>query len=448
MNEDGTSRRSWLVACGSAGVVGLAGCMRTILEEDLGDEGGDGGLAGAEAGDGENGDDGSADGDTDGEEPEDVDDRSIRYGILWPESGPTAEFFSPIADAAALPTVQFDAAGTPLSVETTRADTGGSPERAAGIAEELVADGVPSLTGVVEPDVAVAVAESVAVSESVPFLSTAGATAELTDLGGEYALRTDPGLGPQGTVMADLADERGWETASILHPTGDSLRELASGFRRRLETLGGEVLTETAVEGGRPSPEILEIVHENEPDVLLAAVFPPPEAVEFLTTIYESLGELPTIVPEWLVGELPEEFGRSVDSLVGVAPATGSGFDSFAELHATEYGTDREDLDVWHARAYDASAVQVLANARAGEDDGSAVAGRIREVTEPGGETVDPSSLVEGAELAAAGEDVEYRGASGPVAFDADGDLSVASYDVHEFVASGTEVVDSVEYEA
>ncbi len=101
------------------------------------------------------------------------------------------------------------------------------------------------------------------------------------------------------------------------------------------------------------------------------------------------------------------------------------------------------------SQAYDATAVQILANLLAGENDGQAVRDHMRVVANPGGDTYGPSELPAAVEAAAAGENIQYEGASSAVDFDENGDMASAQYQVFGFQdGGGVDTLNTVDFDA
>ena len=98
------------------------------------------------------------------------------------------------------------------------------------------------------------------------------------------------------------------------------------------------------------------------------------------------------------------------------------------------------------SQAYDASAVQILANLMAGANDGASIRDHMRVVANPGGTTYTPEQLPEAAEAAAAGENIQYEGASSAVDFDEAGDITTARYQVFGFTEDGYETRETVDF--
>ncbi len=421
---------------GVAGGVSLAGCLGEEDPVETGDDDDD---------DTDDTDDDEAAPDAPGTDP---DERDVMHGILQPETGDLGELGTPIADAAELPALQLEAEGSPVTVDVQREDTQTESETGIARAEDLVAGGYPSFTGAAASDVTIPVAESVAIPDQVPMISPASTAPGITDLDGEYVLRTAPSDALQGVVMAELGyEDRGWESAATLHLNDAYGQALAAEFGQAFEELGGEVLEEVPFEPEQASyTSALEQVLADDPDFLMVVAFPV-SGIQIFRDFYGDFEELPVMVTDGLIEDgLPEDVDNPMDNVIGTSPAAaGPEVDAFADLYEEEYGTSP---GVFNAQAYDASAVQILANLRGGENDGQVVSEQIREVANPGGEVVGPSNFPEAVELAADGEEIEYQGASSPVEFDENGDMTAVAYDIYEFGDFEIEVVDSIDFEA
>lgn len=185
------------------------------------------------------------------------------------------------------------------------------------------------------------------------------------------------------------------------------------------------------------------------PDALIVVGYPQ-SGVQLFKDYYADYGDDTTdiLVTDGLQdNSLPSNVGNDMSNVQGTAPsASGPGVDTFTDLFTDEF--DYEEAGVFTSQAYDASAVQILANLMAGENDGPAIRDHMRVVANPGGTTYTPSELPEAAEAAAAGEDIQYEGASGVVDFDEAGDISAAQYQVFGFSEDGYSTQDTVDFAA
>ncbi len=184
------------------------------------------------------------------------------------------------------------------------------------------------------------------------------------------------------------------------------------------------------------------------PDVMVVVGYPQ-SGIQLFSDYYSDYGDddAEILVTDGLQdGELPQDVGNDMSNVRGTAPsASGPGADAFAEMFTSEF--DYDEPGVFTAQAYDATAVQILANAMAGENEGQAVRDNMRVVANPGGETFGPSELPAAVEAAAAGENVEYQGASSNVVFDDNGDIGAVTYEVFGFNEEGYETTDTVDFD-
>ncbi|GGN89253.1 ABC transporter substrate-binding protein [Haloarcula pellucida] len=183
------------------------------------------------------------------------------------------------------------------------------------------------------------------------------------------------------------------------------------------------------------------------PDVLMVVGYPQ-SGVQLFKDYYSDYGDdtVDILVTDGLQdGSLPGDVGNDMSNVLGSAPsAAGPGVDTFTNLFTEEF--DYDEAGVFTSQAYDASAVQILANLLAGENDGTAIRDHMRVVANPGGTTYTPSELPEAAAAAAAGENIQYEGASSNVNFDDAGDITSAQYQVFGFTQSGVETQQTIDF--
>ncbi len=416
------NRRRVLGGIGAIGTASVAGCLGD--DDPLDDDAGEDDAAGT-----------------------DPDERDVMHGILQPETGDLGELGTPIADAAELPSIQLEAEDSPVVVNVQREDSETLSEAGISRAEDIVAGGNPSFTGAAASDVTIPVAESVAIPEEIVMISPASTAPEITDLDGNYVLRTAPSDALQGAVMGELAyTDQDWETAATMYTNDAYGQALNREFSNAFEDEGGEIVGDVSFEPEQSSyVSELESALGDDPDFLMLVAFPV-SGIQIFRDFYGEFDEIPVMVTDGLIEDgLPDDVDNPMDNVIGTSPgAAGPEVDAFNDLYEDEYGTSP---GVFNAQAYDASAVQILANLRAGDNDGPAVAEQVRAVTDPGGEVVGPSNFAEAVELAADGEEIEYQGASSPVEFDENGDMTAVSYDIYDFGDYEIEVTESIDFE-
>ncbi|REA01268.1 branched-chain amino acid ABC transporter substrate-binding protein [Haloferax sp. Atlit-6N] len=161
----------------------------------------------------------------------------------------------------------------------------------------------------------------------------------------------------------------------------------------------------------------------------------PESGIQLFRDYYSaSDGSEEILVPDGMrSGSMPGQVGNDMANVTGTAPAAGGpNQDTFNQLFEDEYGAAP---GVFTSQTYDSVAIQLLANAAAGENSGPAIKDQMRRMANPDGMTVGPDNLVEGVEAAANGEDIDYQGASSSVNFDENGDPAEAAYAIWEFDA-------------
>jgi branched-chain amino acid transport system substrate-binding protein len=95
------------------------------------------------------------------------------------------------------------------------------------------------------------------------------------------------------------------------------------------------------------------------------------------------------------------------------------------KIFAKEYETTGMDPAAPYAsHGYDATFLIALAIEKAGAADRSKISAALREVANAPGEIIRPGEWAKAKKLIAEGKDINYEGASGPVDFDANGDVA------------------------
>ncbi|MEL0243981.1 MAG: amino acid ABC transporter substrate-binding protein, partial [Gammaproteobacteria bacterium] len=96
---------------------------------------------------------------------------------------------------------------------------------------------------------------------------------------------------------------------------------------------------------------------------------------------------------------------------------------------------------IFAPQAYDATMLMILSAIANGTDGGSIASGMI---PASGGGT--PCIGAACIELALAGEDFDYVGASGPIDLDANGDPTAGTYDIYQIQGDEYVVLETIDY--
>jgi ABC-type branched-subunit amino acid transport system substrate-binding protein len=209
-------------------------------------------------------------------------------------------------------------------------------------------------------------------------------------------------------------------TAGMLGLAGCTLQQSGNG--------GGDG-TNTGSDGGNGGGG-------NKPNALVFIGYPASGIQLFKDYYSEYSNDTDILVTDGLQDpKLPEGVGNPLKNVIGTAPtAAGPGKEFFTKRYNEVYG---EEPSVFTSQAYDATASLLLANLAAGKNDGTAIRNNLRGVSNPGGPKMGPEKLAEATEMAAAGKDLQYIGASSSVDYDDRGDMKAVTYEVFSFTKSG-----------
>jgi len=440
------NRRDIIRGLGAAGIAGIAGCT-----------GGDG------DGDDETttedtGGDGTTEGNGDTEETTEETgggmDRTLSQGVLLPTTGDLADLGEPIKNAAELPRFVLEGE-TDFELDFNVQDTQTDPNAAQSAAQELRNGGYPAVTGAASSAVSIAVYENVFIPSGIVGCSPASTSPDITDLNDNgLVYRTAPTDALQGRVLADVAVNRlEASTAATMYVNNSYGQLLSDSFVSAFQERDGQVPNQVSFQKGQSSytSRISQALND-DPDVMIVIGYPE-SGIQLFSDFYSDFdSDIPILITDGLrSSSLPADVGNPLDNITGTAPlAAGPGRDYFEEQYRSEYGLDEDESPgVFTAQAFDATAVCLLANARAGENNGAAIAEEMQAVANPEGEEVTPSNLAEGLQKAAEGTEINYNGASSAVAFDENGDLKAATYEYFGFQeGGGIETIEEIEFSA
>lgn len=382
------------------------------------------------------------------EEEEMVEPIEIKIGALVPDTGPLAEFGAGFHNAGDLAVEQLAEAG--VIVNLVYSDTETAPMPGVDAANNLIdVENVVALIGAASSGVTMAVAESSSIPKEMVQISYASTNPLMTNLpadeGKDFLFRTCPSDALQGVVLAQLAIDEGYETASVLWVNNSYGEGLMEQFKTSFEHRDGEVTADVphAEEAAPTYVTELQQVMEGDPDVMVALAYPGQATIylkEFFEAGYDETTDL-LFVDGTKSIDLPTEVGADLlAGYKGTAPGSvgGEPLDIFNADYEAKYG-EVPPLP-FMTNFYDAVIVAALAAVKA-EADGVEInpvniRDRLREVANSPGETVTPG--VEGfkkaVELILDGQDINYEGAAGSVDFNEKGDV-VTPIEVWQYIA-------------
>jgi ABC-type branched-subunit amino acid transport system substrate-binding protein len=342
--------------------------------------------------------------------------------------------------------------GGGLEIDAQVEDTATDPSTGVSAANSLVNDGYPFVCGSASSGVNVPVSEDAFIPNEVVGCSPSSTALSVTNLeDDDYIFRTAPSDRLQGDVLGQLAASSdgpgpGASSAATLYVNNDYGQQLSNRFTTVFQdSEDGTVQAQVAFNQGESSyTSVIQDALADGPDALIVIGYPEDGAQLFRDYYSQGSGDLPIIVPDGLRdAALPGQVGNDMANVIGTAPAAGGpNQEAFTSKYEDEYG---ESPGVFTSQSYDSVAIGILANAAAGENSGTAVRDQMRNIANPDGTTVGPQNLVEGVEMAADGENVNYQGASSATNFDENGDPASAAYAVWEFQGQGADSVSNLE---
>lgn len=370
-----------------------------------------------------------------------VQPRTAKLGLLVPETGSFEQFGPPLRDAALLAVEQVNEANVPITVDARTEDTASEISTGTQGVQTLATGGYQAVVGPLSARIAERIAEDVAQTQR-----TVCCPLTLSSLpNNDFVYQTVPRTAMIGGALADLAvSEGGAGTAAIVSVDFEFTRTMADAFADTYEAAGGTVGERTEVPIDASSfDRVLDTLLGADPDVLIPLLYPS-GGTRFFETYYGSYGGDERILCPFMLDDetVPQEVGHSLNGVRGVTPGRAT-----SDVERRYRDAYDGEPDLFSVHAYDAAAVSLLANARAGSNDGAAVRDEMRAVANPGGRTVTPDSLADGVAAAASGEAVAYQGAGSSVDFTVEGDLQSADFEVWRYTDDGTEGVDTLTHD-
>lgn len=352
-----------------------------------------------------------------------------RIGALLPLTGDLQAYGQTSLNGINLAVEQINAAGGVLGapLEVVVGDTQTAAQPSIDAAQKLVSvEGVFGIVGAMSSGNTIPVARSVTSGAGVAQLSNASTSPVITTLeDNDVLFRTIPSDAFQGVALAEIVVEAGYGTVAVLYVNNDYGEGLAESFAAAFEAKGGTVGGSAAYEQGNASyrgelaqlagAEALVLIGypENGITILRQAL----EEGFFNRFIFTDGMKAPEIIDAIGAAYLAGAIGT-----VPMALTDTPGAERFVAAYEARFGDlpPKPFIDT----AYDATMLLALAAEQAGSADPAAVQAALRTVANAPGTEVYPGDWAEAVALIAAGEDINYVGASGSLEFDASGDVS------------------------
>jgi branched-chain amino acid transport system substrate-binding protein len=342
----------------------------------------------------------------------------VKIGVILGFTGPLESITPAMGDGAELAMAEVTESGALLDGMTVTSVRGDSTCIDAGAAtaaaERLVtSDGVAAIMGADCSGVTGAILQNVARANGVVMISPSATSPGLSTAEDDgLFFRTAPSDARQGVIITNILQDRGVSEVALTYTNNDYGKGLADAFQAEFEAAGGTVTISAAHEDGKAdySAEVGALASAGG-EVLVVAGYVDQGGSGIIRSALDT-GAFDTFyVPDGMVGvKLNENFGAELNGSYGAYPGTDSpGAAKFVELAAAA-GFD--GTGAFSPESYDAAALIMLAMQAAGSTDSADFKDHVFDVANAPGEQIFPGDLQKALELIAAGQDVDYVGAS------------------------------------
>jgi branched-chain amino acid transport system substrate-binding protein len=346
----------------------------------------------------------------------------IRIATLTPLTGAGGSYGPVMAKVAAAVVDEVNAAGGVLGrkVQLVSEDDQTNPDAGVRAARKLIdVDKVSAILGTWASAVTTAVAPLC--WESKTFLCTVSGADSITQLPHQgYLVRTQPNTVLQITHAGEFLLSLGAKKTYTLVPQ--------TPFAQRSIEILGEV---TKKAGGSHASQIYDdkkTTYRTEvdqalrfgPDAIFCAGYTP-DTVVLLKDLYRAGYKGKILGQAYSVNQkLIDQIGQNevVEGIYTYAPSVAEGSNA---LERVKKMSGLASPDPYTSQVYDHTNMVLMAMALAKATTGTAIKDNIRGVTQGGGKAVD--NAVDGLKAIAAGEKIDYAGASGQCDFDEKGDI-------------------------
>jgi branched-chain amino acid transport system substrate-binding protein len=350
----------------------------------------------------------------------------VKLGILGDITGPIESLAPPIVAGAQLAFDNVNAQGGILNggkIVSVTGDSACDPSVAGPAADKLVnSDQVTGMVGAFCTGATVGAATTAGIPGGVVMISPSASAPVLTTLDdSDLVYRTTPSDAFQGVKLADLLTSKGVTDVALTYVNNDYGKGLADVFAARFAENGGTVSVNIAHEDGKAD-------YRAELGQLAAA-----GSQNLVVLAYISGSGLTILQQANEAGNFTTYFGG--DGMIGDALA-GANVPNFVATRAGAYAGESADIykklatdagqdptATYAPQAYDAGFLLALAVQKNGSASRDGLAAALREVASAPGERILPGEWAKALELLAAGTDIDYEGAGGPLEFDAAGDV-------------------------
>ena len=356
----------------------------------------------------------------------------INVGSVAGVTGPIAELVAPIVAGRNLAAEHVNAQGGLLDGDNYNlilSDSQCDPKAGVDAGGKVVnVEQVVAIIGASCSGATNGMVQSVTIPAGVVAVSDSATAPSITDLeDNDTVFRVAPSDAYQGLAIAQLAIDQGYKKLAMTYSNDDYNAGIATVFEQAFQDLGGEITANQAHEPNKASyrSEISTLSGGDAEGLAIFAYY----GGSGITIIRNSLEN--GLFDKFMAAD--GMFDASVIEQIGADTLRGNIFitqsasdyedDSYKAFADAFEATGNDPVAPYAAHGYDASFLLALAIEKAGSADRGAIGAALREVASGPGEVIRPGEWEKAKAAIAAGEDINYEGASGNVDFDEAGDV-------------------------
>ena len=365
-------------------------------------------------------------------------DDKLDLGYVLPESGPLAFLGAPQIEGVRMAVEDINAAGGVNGQDVTLAtgDEAGDATQAQESAARLVNGGADAIIGAAASGMSQEIIQLL-FDNQIAQCSAANTSPAFSDQENNgFYFRTVPPDQAVAPIIADTVVADGAQSVAIVARADDYGVALADLVASSLEELGAEVATNTQYDPNTSdfSAEVSEITGAN-PDAVVIIGFG--EAATLIRQLIES-----GVSPDQIYGG-DGLFGPNLTGdvnpddpafIAGMKVIGAAGGQEFNDRLNEQLPEDEQGNLIYGGQAYDCAIVLALAAIAADSTDPADFIGEVGNVT---GEGTECTSFEECKGLLEGGEDIDYNGASGPLAIEGT-DPTFGRYAIGQFQDDGS----------
>jgi branched-chain amino acid transport system substrate-binding protein len=361
-------------------------------------------------------------------------DGVLKLGTLLPNTGGLSFFGPPMTAGVDLAIKDINAAGGVNGKDATvmHRDSGDTTTNiATQSSTEMLGQGVSAILGAASSGVTKTVINQITGAGTL-MMSPANTSPDFTnwDDKGLY-WRTAPSDVMQGRILGNVMVGDGAATVGMIVLNDAYGTGLAKNIRTAVEGAGGEIVAESMFNEGDSqfSSQVDEVVAA-KPDAIAILSFDQARSIIPLL-IQKGIDPTTMYFVDGNVTDYSKDFDKgTLKGAKGTQPGSFAGDDFKKRLATVD-----DKLKDWNyaAESYDATTLIALAATVAKSVDGAAIAKELEGVSRDGEKCKDFAGCKK---LLDEGKDIDYDGISGPISFDANGDITEGIMGVYEYDAN------------